>query len=291
MSEERNTQGNESIVQKIFNAKNVETAESWLNKADQFVAPVLPLFMYLGMAMLGFAFVRFLMVTELSQDVYYKNLFAGMGFISLAIVALSFWDSMKRNEIPDTIWVVVAIALNYAAINFFGTWGWVQASYGIGFWLAHKASRNGKLDWTPLVAYNAAYIGLASHVFGSSAASVALPVLMGVLYEVTEIVRTRNYQAVRLAYPGMAIALVGMFVTTNPIIWVLVGATVSFIGVPTAVKLYHKKYSKGGSWLKSCAEPFKDCDNGLNYVRVNGEAAMLTLVTSTLMMIIMVIIF
>jgi hypothetical protein len=288
--ETKAVQGNKKFETLKKNLKDPAFFEKWLGKLDLMLIPFYAILLERLMGLIGERFVAY-GATTIDELVYYDNLISGLVWISLIILALSFWDSLRRNEVKDTFWVVLAIVVNYLAITLVGSWSAVTFAYSIGYVVTYIASRHGKMDWTPIVAYNAAYIGMASFTFGVGAASIALPVMVSVIFEVAEIIRNRDYRAVRLAYPGLVVALVGLIVTVNPVLWILTGAFISFIVTPTAVKVYHNTKKKGGSWLKSSGEPFKDCDNGLKDLRINIEATMLTLVVSSFACILMIIVF
>lgn len=219
---------------------------------------------------------------------YFINLYSGLSLISFAIVAVALFESVRRNEIGDMAKVAAAIVINYMVMRYNGTWLLMVLAYGFGFALAHSASRHGKLDWTPLVAFNGAFIGLATQFFGFAAASIVWPVMVGVVFQAVEIFRTQDYRSVRLAVPGMIVSVLGLALTTNPIAWMLIGALVSFVIAPTMFKLYENKHALLGETVLGCATPCTDFDNGMKNLRTNAEAAMLTLVSSSLFVIIMV---
>lgn len=258
-----------------------------LNKIDAILTPFYAVLMAWATYVIGINFLRF-GPTSVESLTYFVNLYAGLSLVAFAIVLVALFESVRRNEIGDMAKVIAAIAINYVAMRYNGTWLMMVLAYGFGFALAHSASRSGKLDWTPLVAFNASFIGMATQIFGFAAASVVWPVLVGVVFQAVEIFRNQDYRAVRLAVPGMVISVLGLVLTMNPIVWILVGALVSFVVAPTAFKLYESKHAKLEDTVKSCATPCSDFDNGLKNLRTNAEAAMLTLVSSCLFIIIMV---
>lgn len=275
------------VVAQVNKLPAIEKLATRLNKLDITLTPFYAVLMAYATYALGVNFYRFGPDTVESLE-YFVNLYAGLSLVSFAIVAVAFFESVRRNEISDTVKVIAAIAVNYVAMRYNGTWLIMVLAYGFGFALAHSASRHGKLDWTPLVAYNASFIGMATQIFGFAAASVFWPVLMGVIFQALEIFRNRDYRSVRLAVPGMAIAILGLVLTTNPVAWILTGAAISFIVAPTMFKLYEQKHELLGDTVKVCGTPCSDFDNGLKNLKTNAEAAMLTLVSSSLFVIVMV---
>lgn len=258
-----------------------------LNKIDTILTPFYAVLMAWATYVIGTSFYRYGPTDVVSLE-YFTNLYAGLSLVAFAIVLVALFESVRRNEIGDMAKVIVAIAVNYAAMRFNGTWLLMVLAYGFGFSLAHSASRHGKLDWTPLVAYNAAFIGIATQIFGFTAVSVVWPVLMSVVFQAVEVFRNEDYRSVRLAVPGMVVAIAGLVLTMNPVAWILLGALVSFVIAPTAFKLYESKHDKLQDTVKSCGTPCADFDNGMKNLRTNAEAAMLTLVSSCLFVILMV---
>lgn len=278
------------VAAQIDKLPALEKVSDRLNKLDKTLTPFYAVLMAWATYAIGVNFYRFGPDSIESLE-YFINLYAGLSFVAFAIVAVAFFESVRRNEISDTIKVVVAIAVNYAAMRFNGTWLIVVLAYGFGFALAHSASRHGKLDWTPVVAFNGAFIGLATQFFGFTAASIVWPVLMSMVFQAVEVFRNRDYRSVRLAVPGMVIAILGLVLTMNPVMWILVGATVSFIVAPTLFKLYEKKHELLSDTVKICGTPCSDFDNGMKNLKTNAEAAMLTLVSSSMFVIIAIMVF
>lgn len=142
------------------------------------------------------------------------------------------------------------------------------------------ACRHGELDFTPMVGYGVAYIGLASYHFGVDANTIALPVVLIAIYQAVELVRNRNYRSIVLALPGLAIAAFGILATFSPTYWVVAGIMVSFIVTPSLIKVLHLKKKMGGKWLKQCGEPLSDWTNDLRHVRTSVDSALFTAVVS-----------
>lgn len=264
------------LVEKL---PSIDTSAAWLGKLDAVMVPFWGVVVAWLTYIVGTGFYNY-GPTSVPELTYQTNLFASLSSVAFVIVAVAFFESLRRNELSDTLKVVVAIAVNYLAMRFNGTWLLMALAYGFGFSLSHSASRHGKLDWTPLVAYNAAFIGLTTSFFNFAGTAVIFPVLVGMVVQAIEIFRARDYQAVRLAVPGLVVAGAGVVLSVNPVGWILVGAALSFIVVPTLVKLYHSKTGKHGVWLKTSAQPCNGWDNGFKNLRVNFESAMLTLVAS-----------
>lgn len=258
------------------------------NSFDTMMTPFYGVLMAWATYAIGMNMYRF-GPTDVESLNYFINLYAGLSLISFAIVAVAFFESMRRNELGDTAKIIVAIAINYMVMRFSGTWGPMMVAYGLGFVLAHSASRHGKLDWTPLVAYNSAFIGLATNIFGISAASAVWPVFIGFVFQSVEIFRNEDYRAVRLAVPGMVIAVLGLVFTMNPVTWILLGGLVSLLIAPTIFKLGEGKSEKLADTVKNCGIPLGDFENGIKNIRANTEAAMLTLSASCVFVILMVI--
>lgn len=293
MSETKtNTQGNENknwFEGLLAKRPSLADVQGWLvsfdGKFSHLYAPIAGAAMYF----LGLAFTRFLPTAESSpvEFQYFGDVFNGFFLIAATIVGFSLFESLRRNEVKDTFKVLVAIAINYLAITAGGNMAVVSLAYLLGFAIVDEASRHGKLDFTPMVAFHGAFIGIAAHTFGWGGISLVWPVMAAVLYEVVEIFRNKDYQSVRLALPGLVIALVGVIFTMNPTSWVLAGAVVSFIVTPTLVKAYNLKTKKGGSWLKTCNSPCEGWGNSAQHIRINFESVMLTLVGSTLIIVTM----
>lgn len=256
------------------------------NSFDTMMTPFYGVLMAWATYAIGTSFYRYGPTDMVSLN-YFTNLYAGLSLLSFAIVIVALFESVRRNEIGDMAKVIAAIAINYVVMRYNGTWLMMVLAYGFGFSLSHSASRSGKLDWTPLVAYNAAFIGIATQIFGFAAAAI-WPVMVGFVFQAVEVFRNQDYRSVRLAVPGMVIAVLGLVLTMNPVAWILLGALVSFVIAPTAFKLYESKHDKLQDTVKSCATPCADFDNGMKNLRTNAEAAMLTLTSSGLFVILMI---
>jgi len=216
---------------------------------------------------------------------YLTQIYTGFSLIAVVFLGLSFFESLRRNELGDTVRVIVAVILCFVATRVSGSYTIIAIAYGFGFAFVHGASRHGKLDWTPMVAFNAAYVWVAVSAFGASAVSVILPVMLTVVFEVAEVLRNRDYRAVRLALPGFAVALFGIVVTMSPTYWVIAGAVISFGVIPTVVRLVANSRKEWADWLKTSESPCSEWQNGMKNLTVSLESAMLTLAASMLMLI------
>lgn len=226
--------------------------------------------------------LAFVLESQLSQVTapmiagYHQSLFSALFLVALVVTIIALFEAVRRNELSDSFWVIVAIVGTYIVANMDVVLGGLI--YGLGFGLVYKAAMNGKPDFTPIVAYNSAMIGIASLV---GANFIVLPIALALLFEVFELVRANNSrQAIALAIPGMVVVVLGLFISVNPMIWVLLGVSLSIVVVPTALKLYHHKYKKFGFWLKGSEEPCSSWPNNARFLRVNLEAAIITLVVA-----------
>lgn len=287
MSEkENNPQVNENILQKVLKKlPKWETVFEFVGTLDKMMIYYWGVAVALMMYVFGQSYVRFLPTTP-EQAVYHADVFSGFVLISLFAVALTLFDSLRRNELGDFVKMLVAIGVCFVAVKTTPDLTIIILAYGFGFSLAHSASRNGKLDWTPIVGFNAAYVAIAASAFGYTAVTIVVPVLMAVAFEVAEVLRFRNYRAIRLAVPGIAVSIVGIVVSMNPTLWILAGGIISFGVVPTIVRL-HKDDS---DWLRFSEQPCSGWQNGAKHLTVNFESAMLTLVTSLVVTILMLVI-
>lgn len=286
MSENEKPQVNESKLQKVLKKlPKSKTVFEFVGKIDKMMVYYWGVAVALMMYVIGQSYVRFLPTTP-EQTAYQTNVFSGFVLISLFAVALTLFDSLRRNELGDFAKMLVAIVVCFLAVRTTTNDTIIILAYGFGFSLVHSAARNGKLDWTPVVGFNAAYIAFAAMTFGFSAVTIVVPVLLAVAFEVAEVLRFRNYRAIRLAVPGIAVSIVGIMASMNPTLWILAGGIISFGVVPTIVRL-HKADS---DWLRFSEQPCSGWQNGVKHLTVNFESAMLTLVTSLVVMVVMIVI-
>lgn len=291
MSENKNPQENGNnwfagIWNKRPSLEQVKNGLVWmLESTNHLHAPIAGLMMY----WIAINFIRYLPTQagmEHKLD-YFLTVFAGFPLIAVVIVVLAGFESLRRNEMLDTAKVLFAIFVNYLAITLGGNLMIVVLAYAFGYAVVNEASRHGKTDYTPMVAYHGAFIGLVASTFGFGAISLIWPVLVAVIFELVEINRSKDYMSMRLAVPGFIIALIGVVFMANPTWWIVAGAIVSFVVTPTVVKVIHLHFKKYGSFLKTCETPLESWDNAFKHLKINFEAAMLTLVGSVLMVVLM----
>lgn len=291
MSENKNPQENGNnwfagIWNKRPSLEQVKNGLVWmLESTNHLHAPIAGLMMY----WIAINFVRFLPNAQSSVETlnYFVTVFAGFPLIAVAIVVLAGFESLRRNEMLDTVKVLIAIAINYLAITLGGNLTIVVIAYVFGYAIANEASRHGKTDFTPMVAYHGAFIGMIANTFGFGAITLIWPVLAAVVYELVEIARAKDFMSIRLALPGFIISMIGVIFTMNPTWWIVAGALVSFVVTPTVVKVIHLHFKKYGSWLKTCENPLGSWENAFKHLKINFEAAMLTLVGSVLIVVLM----
>lgn len=287
MSEQKkDTQGNETFYQKALKRlpKSADVY-AFVGKLDKMMIPFYGIATAVVMYVIGQLYVSH-MPNSAEQLVYQEAAFSGFVLISFAILALASFESLRRNELGDFVKMAIAISASYAATSLTDNWFVIVAVFGLGFSLVHQAARNGKLDWTPVVGYCAAYVGFASMAFSFGAATVVVPVLFAVLFEVAEVLRFRNYRAIRLALPGIAVSLIGIILTMNPTFWILAGGIISFGVVPTVLRVRQAD----SDWLKFSEQPCSGWQNQVKHFTINIESAMLTLVTSLVVTILVIVI-
>lgn len=122
-----NTQGNGNSLS--FNLPNMSKVVERIGKFDEWAVPGYTLLVYLAMGWLGVYFMNEKMLpSDIDVFNYVVQTFAGLATISLVTFLLTAWESLKRNDFQDSLWVIAAIVVNIVAITQFGTWLAVMVS-------------------------------------------------------------------------------------------------------------------------------------------------------------------
>jgi len=281
---------------KRFNMPTRDQITGWFGKKDVDMVPYWGIVAATCLYFVGMAFIAYNPSDSTIQEYQYlMTVMSGFVMLGFLYLAIAGFESMRRREMSDTVKIVVAVAISYVAMQT-NNWTVIAIAYGFGFSLAHSACRSGDLDFTPMVAFNGAFVGLTAASFPNSNAYV-FPVLMVVLFQIIELLRNKNYDSVIMAIPGLLVAIIGLALTTDPVLWVGLGALVSGVIVPTAIRnLYNKlentdRKKSLGTMLKQCASPCKGWENQFKDVRISFDAALNTLAGSSVVIIVILMYF